>query len=51
VTDASGRPISFFTTAGQISDYSCAAALLDSLPKARWMLADRGYDADGFRDA
>ena len=44
VTDANGRPISFFMTAGQVSDYTSAAALLDSLPKAQWMLADRGYD-------
>ncbi|MDR7127021.1 IS5 family transposase, partial [Pseudotabrizicola sp. 4114] len=33
------------------SDYTGAAALLDSLPAAEWMLADRGYDADWFRDA
>ena len=51
VTDANGRPLSFFMTAGQISDYFGAAALLDDLPKAQWMLADRGYDADWFRDA
>ena len=51
VTDANGRPISFFMTAGQVSDYTGAVALLDSLPKAQWMLADRGYDADWFRDA
>ena len=51
VTDANGRPIAFFMTAGQVSDYTGAAALLDSLPKAQWMLADRGYDADWFRDA
>jgi len=51
VTDASGRPISFFITAGQISDYTGAAALLDELPKAKWLLADRGYDADWYRDA
>ncbi len=51
VTDANGRPISFFITAGQVSDYTGAAALLDELPKAKWLLADRGYDADWFRDA
>jgi len=51
VTDAEGRPIRFFMTAGQVSDYTGAAALLDSLPKAEWLLADRGYDADWFRDA
>ena len=51
VTDANGRPLSFFMTAGQVSDYTGAAALLDDLPKAQWMLADRGYDADWYRDA
>ena len=29
VTDANGRPISLFMTAGQVSDYTGAAALLD----------------------
>ena len=38
-------------TAGQVSDYTGAAALLDELPKAQWLLGDRGYDADWFRDA
>ena len=51
VTDANGRPISFFMTAGQVSDYTGPAALLDTLPKAQRLLADRGYDADWFRDA
>lgn len=51
VTDANGRPLSFFITAGQISDYTGAAALLDDLPKAQRMLADRGYDAECLRDA
>ena len=34
VADANGRPLSFFMTAGQVSDYTGAAALLDDLPKA-----------------
>lgn len=51
VTDANARPLSFFITAGQISDCTGAVALLDDLPKVQWMLADRGYDADWFRDA
>lgn len=38
-------------TAGQVSDYTGAFALLDSLPMAQRMLADRGYAADWFRDA
>uniref|UniRef100_A4WNW4 Transposase, IS4 family n=1 Tax=Cereibacter sphaeroides (strain ATCC 17025 / ATH 2.4.3) TaxID=349102 RepID=A4WNW4_CERS5 len=36
---------------GQVSDYTGAAALLSSLPAAEWLLADRGYDADWFREA
>ena len=51
VTDAKGRPIRFFMSAGQVSDYKGAAALLNSLPKADWLLADRGYDADWLRKA
>ncbi|WP_144038974.1 IS5 family transposase [Gemmobacter megaterium] len=51
VTDATGRPIRFFMTTGEVSDYTGAAAMLSSLPTADWLLADRGYDADWFRDA
>jgi hypothetical protein len=51
VTDANVCPLSFFMTVGQISDYIGAAALLDDLLKAQWLLADRGYDADWFGDA
>ena len=51
VTDAEGRPIRFFMTAGQVSDYIGAAGLLGDLPKADWLLADRGCDADWFREA
>jgi transposase len=55
VTDAKGRPIRFFMTAGLVSDDTGAPALLGSLPAAEWLIADRGadrgYDADWFRDA
>ncbi len=51
VADAQGRPLSFFMTAGQASDHTGAAALLGSLPTAEWLIADRGYDADWFREA
>jgi transposase len=51
VADAKGRPLKFFMTAGQVSDYMGAAALLKGLPKAEWLLADRGYDADWYREA
>lgn len=38
-------------TEGQRSDYKGAEQLLDRLPKAKEMIADRGYDADWFRQA
>lgn len=40
-----------FLTAGQRSDYIGARALLSSLPPAKHLLADRGYDADWYRGA
>lgn len=46
VTNAKGRPIRVFLSAGQASDYTGAAALLSDLPKSDWLLGDRGYDAD-----
>ncbi len=51
VTDAIGRPIRFFMTAGEVSDYTGARALVSSLPVSDWLLGDRGYDADWFREA
>ena len=33
-----------------MSDYTGAAALMNGLPEADWLLADRGYDADWFRE-
>ena len=38
-------------TAGQVRDHTGAAALPGSLPAAEWLIADRGHDADRFRDA
>jgi transposase len=49
VADARGRPIRMFLSAGQTSDYQGARAMLSSLPKAKSLLGDRGYDADWFR--
>lgn len=50
VTDTKGRPIRLHLSAGQVGDYTGAAALLDKLPNADWLLAIRGYDADWFRE-
>jgi transposase len=43
VTDAIGRPITFFMSAGQVSDYTGVTALLMNLSEADWLIADRGY--------
>lgn len=40
-----------FLSAGQTSDYLGARVLLPSLPQAKMLLADRGYDAGWFRGA
>ena len=46
-----GRPIRFFLSEGQVSDTTGALALPESLSRADWLLADKGADADWFRDA
>ncbi|GAB5463246.1 MAG: hypothetical protein HoeaKO_33370 [Hoeflea alexandrii] len=51
ICDSRGRPLNLFVTAGQVSDYNGARALLSRLPDVEWLLGDRGYDADWFREA
>lgn len=51
VADTKGRPIQMFLSAGHRSDYVGALALLSSLPPAKALIADRGYDADWLRAA
>ncbi|CUH44491.1 Transposase [Ruegeria atlantica] len=51
ICDSQGRPLDLFVTAGQVSDYIGARAMLSNLPRADWLLGDRGYDADWFREA
>jgi IS5 family transposase len=41
----------FLLTEGQVSDFKGARELVDRLPKANDLLADRGYGADWFRKA
>lgn len=50
ICDAVNRPLRMFLTTGQISDHRSALALSDALPSANWILADRGYDADWFKE-
>jgi transposase len=51
IFDRQGRPLDLFLTAGQVSGYIGARALSSSLPEVDWLLGDRGYDADRFREA
>ncbi|GHD98619.1 hypothetical protein GCM10008024_02860 [Allgaiera indica] len=51
ICDSQGRPLNLFVTAGQVSDYIGARALLRSPPDVDWLLGDCGYDADWFRGA
>ena len=45
-----GRPIDLIVNAGQVSDHLGALAELGSLPEVDWLLGDRGYNADWFRE-
>jgi len=49
-SDALGRPIRLFLTEVNVGDCNGARALLAFLPDAKWMLADRGHDADCYRN-
>ena len=49
--EGEGSPADLFITAGQVSDYIGARALLSGLPNVEWLLGDRGYDADWLREA
>ena len=51
VCDEQGRPRVLLLTEGQVSDYKGAATMLPAMPAAPVLIADRGYDADWFRQA
>ena len=51
VCDSQGRPLQMYLSAGQTSDYIGAAGLLRFMPRVKYLLADRGYDAGWFRKA
>ena len=38
-------------TEGQVSDYKGAELIIAQFPRAKHLLADRGYDANWFREA
>ena len=51
VCDGQGRPVIMLLSEAEMSDYKGARLIVDALPRARWLVADRGYDADWRRDA
>jgi transposase len=51
IRDSKGHALKLFVTAGQVSDYIGARALLSSLPKVDWLLGDRGYAVGWFGEA
>ncbi|WP_393986330.1 transposase [Xanthobacter flavus] len=51
VCDDEGRPIIMVLSEGQMSDHKGARLVLDALPPARSLIADRGYDRAWFREA
>jgi len=51
VCDGDGRPVILRLSEGQMSDYNGARLIVDALPPVKHLLADRGYDADWFRQS
>ena len=51
LTDVLGRPFAFTLTPGNISDMKAAPMLLSQLNGARYLVADKGYDANALRCA
>lgn len=50
VCNGEGKPVLLLLSPGQMSDYKGAAQFLRVLPRAKELLADRGYDANWFRN-
>ncbi len=51
VCDGDGKPVVLLLTASQVSDYCGADTVLDALPEADALIADKGYDSDRLREA
>ncbi len=49
--DGEGRPLILLLSEGQMSDHKGARLVLNALPPAATLIADRGYDSRWFRDA
>jgi transposase len=51
VCDGEGKRLVLLVSEGQMSDHKGARLILDALPPAKALLADRGYDSNWFRHA
>ncbi|NJR80843.1 IS5 family transposase [Sphingomonas sp. 36D10-4-7] len=49
LTDVIGRPYALMLTPGNVSDVKAAPALLERAGRMRYLLGDKGYDADRLR--
>lgn len=49
LTDVIGRPFAVILTSGNVADVTVAPTLLALAPDARYVLADKGYDAGSLR--
>ncbi|MFB8828372.1 IS5 family transposase [Azotobacter sp. CWF10] len=48
--DAQGLPVEFQITGGQINDCTAAPGLIEQLPAAEVIVADKGYDSERIRE-
>ncbi|MCW8397290.1 IS5 family transposase [Legionella sp. PATHC038] len=48
--DACRLPIEFQLTGGEVHDAKAASGLIETLPKADYTIADKGYDSEEIRD-
>lgn len=51
LTDVIGRPYALMLTPGNVADITAAPTLLERAGRMRYLLADKGYDADALRRA
>ena len=48
--DSYGLPIVFDITGGEVYDSKAASSLIKQLPKADYIVADKGYDSESIRE-
>jgi len=49
--DSTGKPIVLCLSEGQLSDHIGAKLIYPVMPNAKFLIGDKGYDSDEFRDA